>query len=145
VADKGCPRGASAGFLVSGQDKDEDFYEWRKWRVRSGECVAVRARRRDCGKHGKALGCRGGYTPGVLQKSAEIADCKEVGETLFFKSAQELENKEVSFALFLQKSEKSEGQVGDTEEVLEGDFNTEGTESTENGAKSKRWGGSEGA
>ena len=30
----------------------------------------------------KGFGARG-YTPGVLQKSAEVTDCRRVGETLF--------------------------------------------------------------
>jgi hypothetical protein len=34
----------------------------------------------------------------------------------------------------LQKSEKGEGAAGDSEEVLEGDFNTEITEVKENGS-----------
>ena len=40
----------------------------------------------------------------------------------------------------MQKSEKSEGAAGDTEEVLEGDFNTEVTEATENGSGNEDWG-----
>jgi hypothetical protein len=40
----------------------------------------------------------------------------------------------------LQKSEKSEGQASDTEEVLKVDFNTEVTEATENGSGNEDWG-----
>jgi hypothetical protein len=46
--------------------------------------VAVWAHRRNCGKQGKRSVCRGVYTPGVLQKSAEFTDYKGIAEILFF-------------------------------------------------------------
>ena len=80
-------------------------------------------------------------TPRVFCKRVrKLLIVKKLAKHSFLKSVQEIENKGVSFALFLQKSVKGEGAVGNTEEVLEGDFNTEGTESTENGGRSRKRG-----
>jgi hypothetical protein len=52
---------------------------------------------------------RGDATPGVLQKSAEEFDGKGFRQTLFFKSAEECENRGVNFVRLVARSEKSEG------------------------------------
>ena len=61
---------------------------------------------------------------------------KELVEHSFLKSAEDMENKGLNFSPFLEKSEKSAWgrglcSSGGAVVILNGEFNTEGTESAE--------------
>jgi hypothetical protein len=58
-----------------------------------------------------------GIPPVFCKRVRKLLIVKTLAKHSFLKSAQEFENEEFSFALFVQKSEKSEGAAGDTEEV----------------------------
>lgn len=59
-----------------------------------------------------------GYTPGDLRKSAEVIDCRRVGETLILRSAQEYESNGFMISLFLRKTERVKQEGERTEQTV---------------------------
>jgi hypothetical protein len=93
----------------------------------------------------KGIGVKGGRVKNLAGRMPPPVFCervrkmlrgKELWEHSFWKSAEEIENKVFNFSRFLEKSEKSDRGNGfllsDGRVALRnGDFNAEGTESTE--------------